>query len=584
MTKLCADPADTYARLEVRNLLATTSGVLAATGQGIYRLDPAGAVLLKNWKNLDVQAIGPASDSGFVAVVGDSGGYRIVIADATGAPLRELPQPLGVECKAVHAEDDWLLAGGKHGLYRHDGTRWQRCWPLADGHPTAYVIGIERDGHGRLHARMKKHGPDGLPAAVSSKDEGMSWTLCWERAYHDWVKAVDGKRAVTRWYGLLEREVQNPAPLLRPVSAAAFDTEGGVALLIGDRLEWRPPATETARASRALVHPIIGDAEHLLLEPDGQGAVVAGEQGAYHFDFASGTVRDCLAGISAKPGAAKLKRFWSLGGEVVVATASYGTFRSLDGGASWLPVQSEWAQLDTETHVAVDTENHYLICQRGLASSTDRGASWRLVDLVTEPHHYHELFTGRRCGEHLVLGTKRGCFVAPLTTGTPARHVSALGEGAINALAADDEQVWVLDATGHLFTLDPALGTSRELAHLDEPCEFLARCDGALLAVGEQTLLRITADGRVSRHDPPGPGELSAVDLNDGRILLWTATGAWIGSPEGNWNPVADWPVGGRPIKHAAVLADGRVLATDRDRLYHSRLDAKGRHESFVSL
>lgn len=569
MNDACTDPA-THARLEVRGLLTCSAGTLAATGQGIYRLDEDRALALAPWEGLDVQAIGPAPDGGFAAVAGDGSGYRIVIGDAAGAPLREMAQPQGAECKAVYAVEGCLFAGGKHGLYRHDGTDWQRCWPAADGHPTAYIIDITCDHHGALHARMKKHGPEGLPAAIRSDDDGQTWQLSWERDYHDWVLAVDGWRVVTRWYGLIEGEAPQSAALLRAVGAASFDGAGGVALLIGNRLEWRPPNAATGRATRALVHPICADAEHLLLDPASDGAVVAGEQGAYRFDLRSGAVQDCLAGIQARPGAAKLKRLWPLGGEAIVATASYGIFRSLDGGASWLPVPSEWSQLDAEDHVAVDAETHYLICQRCLARSVDRGASWQVVDLVSEPHHYHELVTGRRCGAYLLLGTKRGCFVAPLATGTPARHLAALGSGAINALAADEQQVWALDAAGRLFVVDPARGAARELTQLDEPCEFLARCDGALLAVGEETLYRIEVDGAVSRCAAPVPGELSAVDLDDGRILLWTAAGAWSGSPDAGWEPIADWPVGGRPIKHAALLADGRALATDRDRLYRA--------------
>ena len=569
MNDPCTDPA-AHARLEVRGLLTCSVGTLAATGQGIYRLDEDRALVLAPWEGLDVQAIGPASEDGFVAVAGDESGYRIVIADATGAPLRELAQPAGVECKAVYAFEGGLLAGGKHGLYRYDGVEWQRCWPADDGHPTAYVIDIARDHHGALHARMKKHAPEGLPAAIRSNDDGYTWQLSWERGYHDWVLAVDGSRAVTRWYGLIDDEAPQPGASLRAVGGASFDAAGGIALMIGDRLEYRPPSVAPDRATRALIHPIIADAEHLLLEPESDCAVVAGEQGAYRFDLRSGAVQDCLAGIPARPGAAKVKRFWPLGGDVIAATASYGTFRSIDGGASWLPVPSEWSQLDAEDHVAVDADSHYLICQRCLARSVDRGASWQVVDLVSEPYHYNELFTGRRCGAHLVLGTKRGCFVAPLASGTPAHHLAALGSAAINALAADEEQVWSLDSAGRLFVVDPACDEARELVQLDEPCEFLARCDSALLAVGEETLYRIELDGAVSRCAAPGPGELSAVDLGDGRILLWTAAGAWSGSPNAGWEPLVDWPVGGRPIKHGALLADGRALATDRDRLYRA--------------
>ena len=569
MSATCTDPA-TQARLEVRGLLASAAGALAATGQGIYRLDPKGAVALGPWAGLDVQAIGPTPDGGFAAVIGDGNGYRIAIVDATGAPLRELVQPDGVECKAVYVADGWLLAGGKHGLYRHDGDDWQRCWPAADGHSSAYVIGIARDRHGALHACMKKHGAEGLPAAISSSDDGKTWELSWERGYHDWVLAVEGSRAVTRWYGLVEDDAPQPAALLRAAGAASFDADGGVALLIGDRLEYRPPSGASELATRALIHPILADAEHLLLDPAGEHVVVAGEQGAYRVDLRSGAVQDCLAEIPAKAGAAKLKRLWPLGAGVVAATASYGTFRSLDGGASWLSAQSEWAQLDTEDHVVIDADTHYLIGQRCLARSLDAGASWQVIDLVTESHHYHELFCGRRCGFYLVLGSKRGCFVAPLATGTPARHLTALGSDAINALAADERQIWALDAAGRLFVVEPARGDARELTQLDEPCEFLARCDGALLAVGEEVLYRIDLDGTVSQCTAPGPGELSAVDLGDGRILLWTIAGAWSGSPGTGWGSIADWPVGGRPIKHAALLADGRALATDRDRVHHA--------------
>ncbi|KGK41657.1 hypothetical protein LH51_13290 [Nitrincola sp. A-D6] len=383
------------------------------------------------------------------------------------------------------------------------------------------MIGITRDRDGTLHARMKKHGAAGLPAVISSTDEGVSWQLSWQRDYHDWVLAVDGTRAITRWYGLVEQGAPSSAPLLRAVGAAAVDAEGGVALVIGNRLEWRPSVEASAgRATRALIHPLLGDATHLLLLPDGHTAVVAGEQGAYRLDLLNGSLDDCLAGITARPGASKLKRLWSLG-QQVMATASYGTFRSLDSGETWLPAPSEWAQLDVEAHVRVDSNNHYLICQRCLAHSSDGGASWRLVDLVTEDHHYHELFTGRRWGNQLLLGTKRGCFVAPLATGTPARYLAALGSGAINALAVDDERAWALDSEGRVFLLDPAAGTAQQLAHLDEPCEFLAYCDAALLAVGEESLYRIEADGSVKHIAPPGSGELAAVDLNDGRILLW---------------------------------------------------------------
>ncbi|KGK41656.1 hypothetical protein LH51_13285 [Nitrincola sp. A-D6] len=98
MTDLCTDPA-TCARLEVRDLLQTSTGTLAATGQGIYRLDPSAAVALKHWDGMDVQALGPAHNAGFVAVVGDHNGYRIAIADTTCSPLHELPQPSGLSAR-----------------------------------------------------------------------------------------------------------------------------------------------------------------------------------------------------------------------------------------------------------------------------------------------------------------------------------------------------------------------------------------------------------------------------------------------------------------------------------------------------
>ncbi|KDE38783.1 hypothetical protein ADINL_2684 [Nitrincola lacisaponensis] len=567
MTDLCTDPAS-YARLEVRDLLQTATDTLAATGQGIYRLDPTGAIALKGWDGMDVQALGPALNAGFIAVVGDRDGYRIVLADIDYSPLDELSQPSGVECKAVYAGNDWILAGGKQGLYRHNGKRWQRCWPTDDGHPTAYVIGISRDRDGTLHARMKKHGPGGLPAVISSKDEGLSWQLTWQREYHDWVLAVDGTRAITRWYGLIDQDLPKSTPQVRAIGAAAVDAEGGIALVIGNRLEWQPPLNAVSECTtRALVHPLLGDATHLLLLPDGHSAVVAGEQGAYRVDLLKGRLDDCLAGIAAQPGASKLKHLWSLGSSVL-ATASYGTFRSLNDGETWQAVRSEWAQLDVEAHVMVDEHTHYLICQRGLAYSNNGGASWQLIDLITEHHHYHELFTGCRWGDQLLLGTKRGCFVAPLATGTPARYLTALGMDAINALAVDNKQAWAIDSKGRVFIFNPTADTAHQVACLDEPCEFLACCDAAMLAVGENSLYRIEADGSVKHLAPPGPGELAAIDLNDGRILLWNTSSAWIGSPEAGWHSVTDWPKSARPIKHATLLNDGRVVATDRDQLY----------------
>ncbi|MEX2491675.1 MAG: hypothetical protein WD425_07920 [Nitrospirales bacterium] len=549
----------THARPEVRGLLQREHGVFLATAQGMYRLGATGhANAIPGWEGKDIVAIGPADGQAFVAferVNGDERRDRIHYSDSQDGPGFALPPPAGLHVRAVWGQG-LLLAGGTHGLFRWTGESWIQCWPEAGYDGSAEIHAIDRDADGAFHAYIKKHGPGDQPAVLTSMDEGRSWILDWIRPYHDQVHIVRGNRAITRWCGLIEHDRPLKRLHKQPIQAGMIYPDGTVAVLDGPKLILTCPNGLEVAVS----HPWFADAEHLALGDN--EFTIAGEQGAWHVELATRRLTDCFSSLPVSSRSAKIKKLWALEGQTVVATTSFNTHRSEDGGLTWQPCTGDWLHLDAEGLVSAGNGIHYMVCQRGLMVSRDGGRQWRHVKLNTYPHHFNEFTAAVRCGEYLVLGSKAGCFSSPLSEGKPGHYLLIAGHVPISALIVRNGLVIAATAKGELIEVNPANGNGRHLTTMSRACEALAVLNGFLYAASEEALYEIKDDGSASAASVPTNQPFAIYGLAD-RLLLYTSRQAWQGSPSTGWKEIPSWPTAA-PIKHATVLGDGTILGTDR--------------------
>lgn len=543
---------DAFARAEVKATLRVGDRVWLATEAGLCRRDP-GDVLRPAGTLADasVQALGPAP-GGMVAAVG----REIVLLDGAGHARGRRAGPAGEKIAAVSAAADRILVGTKNGLHAAQEDGWVRLF----GGAGCEVIGIH-ELPGRLILRIKKQGDRRLPALAESGDGGATWTMTEIGHYGDVPVAADLRHVVTRWHGAFRRDGRRGGYKKHPITAAELAADGTVLVLDGDKAEIVGPGRRHLEA----FHPAIAEAEFVHLLPD--GILAAGVQGAVLFDPLRGSVADLAEAVGADRRArlGKRKKLFALDHGAVLATCSFGTFLSEDGGAAWRPADAEWNVLDAEHIARAPDGRWFLLCQRGLFVSATNGARWDYVKpkLPAGVRHYGEFRTLAIAAERLWLGTKGGLFAAPLADAERLAPVDAVPAAAVEALAPRREGTLLVGLEGQgLFVFDPASGSLAPLAPQAVHEARIVTDGDRLLAAVEDRLIAIRAD--VADATPAAATGAIGIAANDERVLVWDRKRAWIKRQgEGDWTALAGWPEAAR----SAALLDRAVLVTDRTRI-----------------
>lgn len=536
-------------RPEVKATVRQGDTVWIGASDGLYRLHQGALVPITAWSGRKIAAMATAGDGLFVAA-GSADGLVLHLTDPHGEPIRTLPPLPGDESKSLLAAGKCLLAGGKKGVYRLDTTGWTHVY--GEGHTE--VIGLEASGD-RLLAFAKKQGPKAQPALIVSDDGGASWRIDLETTYHDGILACRDGQYVTRWLG--PWSLGQPVRFEKDAANTAVFEDGRTSWVAGNKLCVR---FDTG-ARLDLKDPRFAEAEQLqLLDTH---AVVAGGNGAFLVDLYSARVIDLFESRSTQADAAKVKKLWPLEDGRLLATASYGTFFSDDGGATWRAAQSDWAVLDAEGLALSPDGAWYLAAQRGLFISWSNGASWKQVKFSTRPH-FAELTALAFAGDRMVMGSKAGLFVSEPGAPKQLRPVAALGDCTIAGLLVEQAgTVLVGTADGRLARWDPHTGQLDVLAVFNGACKPLAQRGPAVDVLSAGTLYSV-APGQVSTIAPPeGAKRVDAVAAPQGDLIAWNAAHGWrLEEASGAWTGLAQWPP---HVK--SVAAGARTVVTDRSQV-----------------
>lgn len=532
-------------RPEVKCALRVGSTVWLGSADGLYRLVDGALQPVPAWSGRKISALGSAP-GGMILVAASAGGQSIHLLDGEGRTLETLPAPPRDELKSALAADE-VFVGGKLGIYRRDGAGWTQVF----GEGYTEIIGLEQDS-GRILAYAKKQGARMRPALVVSEDGGETWRIALETTYHDGILAERGGRYVTRWRGLWAEG--EPVHLQKDAANAATFDGGRVAWIAGNKLNLR----FDSGARLEIKDPRFAEAEVLVLLD--RCALIAGGNGAFVLELFTGAVRDLFQGVATAPQAAKIKKLWALDEGRLLATASYGSFHSDDGGQRWSPCASDWAVLDAEGVALSPDGAWYLAAQRALFVSWDSGCSWKQVKLATRPH-FAEMTAIAFVGDRLALGTKAGLFLSE--PGQPKKlvHVAALGECTVDGLLAEHSGDLVVGTVdGRLARLEVDTGRVEILALFRGACAPLA-ADGAGHLVSCAGRIHRVTRARVEPVPAPlGASKLDALAHPDGGLIAWTDEAGWRLPTAGvAWVELADWPV---RVKSVAV--GKRIAVTDR--------------------
>jgi hypothetical protein len=539
------------ARAEVKATLRLDDAILVATQAGLLRYESGQKLApLPGLPAEEVRGLGPAP-GGFVAVIG----RRVLQADGTGRVLRWIEGPEGEKLGPVTAASGRILAGSKTGVFAFGEAGWTRLL----GETGFEVIRIWEQP-GRILVTVKKQGMQRLPALAESLDGGVSWTVTEMGDYGDIVVAADATRIVTKWRGARPRTAMPGGYKKHPITAAELRADGGVLVLDGDKAEIAGPGRRKAE----IFHPALADAEHVHLLPE--GILFGGVQGLFLFDPLRHRVSDLSAGLFTDRTLGKRKRLFALDGANVLATCSFGSFCSADGGVSWQKADSEWDVLDAERMARAEDGRWFLLTQRGLFVTRDNGAriDYLKPKLAKGVRHFGELRSLAVGAGRLWLGTKQGLFSAALDNPEHLGPVDAVPAASIEGLAfTKDGLLMAVDGHG-LLRLDAAGAVAPFADVALHEASFVT--DGAtLLATAEDGLVAIAADGTTTDATPEGAmgGEFSLTARED-RILAWNRKAAWQKRQGGAWQAVPGFPAG---VRSVALLPDGTALLTDRARV-----------------
>jgi hypothetical protein len=545
---------DQFRKVEVKSTLEHGGWLWLGTAVGLFRCrldDDHPAEALPHWRGSEVHALATDGEGLLVCSFGAKGA-AIARCDGAAEIVSEITLPQDHKVKAVATRGGQIWIGTKQGVYRQQGQEWRQVFGR-DG--KAEITGLWHHGD-VLAAAVKKLAPHDRPALIESRDAGETWQIEAQPDYQDTVLAADAETIITKWRGARRRGAK--AGYKKHPITAGLIAGGRTAVVDGDKLE-----VEGAGAAKlATYHPAFGDAERVHLTA--KGAVIAGAQGAWRFEPATGNLVDLLPGMAG----GKIKRVFQFGA-ALVATTTFGTFRSLDGGESWRPSDSEWWVLDAEHAVCDSRGVWWIACQRGLFRSEDHGARIDYHKMKVQAEHYAELRAlAIADGDRICVGTKQGLFVnRPAIDDEQFARVEAFGQTSIEGLVWDAarNRLVVGTAAGQLWAWDLATAPLL-LAELPvHEATLIADADGLWLT-GKNGLSRIL--GRtVSDATPHGAkGGLHLADLGE-RLLAWDAGQAWVRPKRaGAWTALSGWPEG---IRHVAYdSAACRLVATDRARLH----------------
>lgn len=548
-----------YARPQVRAVLHHESRIYIACEIGLYELQANRLVPVERWREQPVQGLASGFGRQLLLIENDQG-QTLHECDAEWSSTRVLPAIAGEKIKSLGLDAEGVLAGTKSGLFRWADERWQRLF--SDVHGKGEVLWVRGGAGGQpLRASVKKLGHAARPALIESGDGGLSWAVSAQPDYQDLVLAADDQWIVTRWRGARRRGSEGEIKK-HPLSAAQIGGDGWT-VLDGDKLE----SQRIGYASSSFYHPIVAEAEHLL-RLDDACVLVAGVQGAWLLDVATGRSVDLFEGMALPQGLGKIKRVFVLDDGALLATATFGTFRSTDGGIGWVPCNSEWSVLDAEHLLKGPDGRWWLGCQRALFVSDDNGLTWRYIKLKVKHPHYAELRGGLAIvGDRLYVGTKAGLLSSTLQRPESVTWVSGYERLGIEALHADPGNDALLVGTddGTLWLHEVASGAVRRVAEVPV-------YESTLFGVGDHCLVTTGAQlfeierGRVREITPAdAQGELSLVALDATRFLLWDRDRGWSGEMTGPMTGLPDWPA---QVRHASVAASARVVhTTDRRKL-----------------
>lgn len=551
------DAFETFRRIEVKAALAHEGWIWFGAADGLYRKrsdDDACAAPVEGWRGEEVQALAPDGDRLLVCAY-DGRRATLDRLDPAGRRTPGPTPPEGEKVKAVCCEGGALWIGTKRGVFRRDGDGWRHVF---DGDGKAEIIRLWHDG-ATLAASVKKLAPHDRPALIDSADGGETWRIAPRADYQDLIVAVAADVVVTKWSGVGPRS-GGPARGLRPVTAAAIGADGAVTAVSGDRLETTPPTM----GPPPLRHPVLGDAEHLLRM--GDDVVVAGAQGAWLFKGQGGEPVDLLP--HASPGApyGKIKRLFACG-DALVATTTFGAFRSTDGGDGWTRCAADWRVLDAEHAVQAPGDRWWIGCQRALFRTDDRGARITHHPIRADGPHFAELRSLAVAGDRVCVGSKQGLLVNGADDDPERfRRVAWFGTTSIESL------LWV-EAEGALLVGagDGALhrwdmtGAPTLLASLPIDEATLVSGDARCWIESAGRIVEI-AGGDLNDVTPPqARGGVRLRDFGQ-RLLCWDAGAAWLREKNGSgWRIVARWPA---DVRDAALDASrDRIVTTDRARL-----------------
>ncbi len=547
-------PISAFARPQAKAVLCDGKHTYLASEWGLYRLDGQTLSAIPAWQGQPVQCIALHGD-GFLLLIENDQGQTLHACDASWEPLRAIPVVPGEKIKALCATATSILAGTKSGLFRFDGTAWARIF--IDAHARGEVLWVRSEDDQRIIASVKKMGPDARPALIESTDGGRSWAVTPSLDYQDIVLEADEQWIVTRWKGARRRGARGETKK-HPLSAAALWADGW-AVLDGDKLETH----REGHAASSFYNSVLAEAEHV--RSVGDGVLVAGVQGAFLVDTARGSVTDLFEGFDLPKELGKIKRVFALDDGVLLATATFGTFRSTDAGLNWQPVESEWHVLDAEQMLRGANGHWWMACQRALFTSADNGMSWRYIKLKVKQHHYSELRGGIAIvKDRLFLGTKGGLLNSPLSRPEEVAYTAGFEHLGIEALHADTTkgELIVGTADGALWRHQVSEGSTELVAHAPVN-ESMVAGDAShfVLVTGEQVF---DLEGTRLRDITPSDvgGDYALARGEAGRFVLWNSAQAWQGAVGSDLVPLPDWPHG---VRHASVCDGGHAIhTTDR--------------------
>lgn len=558
-------PITRFARPQIKAVLRDGARTYLASEWGLYELDHHTLIGIAAWQGQPVQCLACAGD-GFLLMTEDDSGQTLYTCDGTWQATGQVPGVPGEKIKALCALDSGVLVGTKSGVFRFTNGQWTRLFGDAHGH--GEVLWVRSADGQRITASVKKTGPGARPALIESADGGQTWGVLPSPDYQDIVLAANAQWIVTRWKGARPRGERGETKK-HPLSAAAV-WDGGWAVLDGDKLETHHTQ---GRASSSFYHPMLAEAEQLHLLADRM--LVAGVQGAFLVDPARGSVTDLFDSMELPSELGKIKRVFTLDDGVLLATATFGSFRSTDGGAHWQPVDAEWNVLDAEHLLKGPDGQWWLACQRALFVSPDNGQSWRYVKLKIKGPHYSELRGGIAIvNQRLFVGTKAGLLCSALSRPDAVEYVPAFEGQSIEALHGDavSGELIVGTATGALWRYGVDDASAYPLADAAVHESVIVGTPSHFVLVSGNRVLDVQGSGVREITPSPGSGEFGLARGDADTFVLWNRTHAWQGHVGGELVPLAHWPAG---VRHASVGEGGKLIhTTDRRALRHLSLAA----------